>query len=105
MMDGYSMSGWAWLLMTLGMLGFWALVAVVAVALFRRPGGRDQQKQPGAAGLVADAGEEGQPWWRALPTARDPLLGAVDLRGPTTSAIPSRPGSRTPASRPGSSTR
>jgi hypothetical protein len=26
MMDGYSMSGWAWLLMTLGMLGFWGLL-------------------------------------------------------------------------------
>jgi hypothetical protein len=36
------MSGWAWLLMTLGILGFWALVAMVAVALLRRPGQRDQ---------------------------------------------------------------
>jgi putative membrane protein len=33
-------------LMTLGMLGFWALVAVVAVALLRRPGPPDQQPQP-----------------------------------------------------------
>jgi putative membrane protein len=58
MMDGYSMSGWAWLLMTLGMLGFWALVAVVAVALFRRPGGRDhgrdQQQPPGAEEILAE---------------------------------------------------
>src|SRR5215218_6513579 len=46
MMNGYSMSGWGWLLMTLGMLGFWALVAVVAVALLRRPGQPDQQPQP-----------------------------------------------------------
>jgi putative membrane protein len=46
MMNGYAMSGWGWLLMTLGMLGFWALVAVVALALLRRPGQPDQQRQP-----------------------------------------------------------
>ena len=54
MMDGYSMSGWAWLLMTLGMLGFWALVAVLAVALFRRPGERDQQQRPGGEEILAE---------------------------------------------------
>jgi hypothetical protein len=43
MMDGYSMSGWGWLLMTLGMLGFWSLVAVLALALLRRPSQPDQQ--------------------------------------------------------------
>ena len=53
MMDGYSMSGWAWLLMTLGKLGFCALVAEVAVALFRRPGGREQQL-PGAEEILAE---------------------------------------------------
>jgi putative membrane protein len=46
MMDGYAMSGWGWLLMTLGLLGFWVLLAVVAVALLRRPGQPDQQRQP-----------------------------------------------------------
>ena len=46
MMNGYAMSGWGWLLMTLGMLGFWALVAVVAVTLLRRPGQPNQQRQP-----------------------------------------------------------
>ena len=46
MMNGYAMSGWGWLLMTLGMLGFWALVAVVAVALLRRPDQPDQQPHP-----------------------------------------------------------
>ena len=46
MMNGYAMSGWGWLLMTLGMLGFWALVAVLALALLRRPGQSDQQRQP-----------------------------------------------------------
>jgi hypothetical protein len=34
-----------------------------------------------AAELVADADEDGQQRWRALPTARDPLLEAVDLHG------------------------
>ena len=46
MMNGYAMSGWGWLLMTLGMLGFWALVAVVTVALLRRPGQPDQEPPP-----------------------------------------------------------
>jgi putative membrane protein len=47
MMNGYAVSSWGWLLMTLGMLGFWALVAVLALALLRRPGQPDQQPQPG----------------------------------------------------------
>jgi integrase len=34
-----------------------------------------------AAELVADADRDGQQRWRALPTARNPLLEAVDLRG------------------------
>ena len=46
MMNGYTMSGWGWLLMTMGMLGFWALVAVLAFALLRRPGQPHQQPQP-----------------------------------------------------------
>lgn len=46
-MNGYAMSGWGWLLVTLGMLGFWALVAVLALALLRRSGQPDQQPQPG----------------------------------------------------------
>jgi putative membrane protein len=53
-MDGYSISGWAWLLMTVGMLSFWALVAVLAVALLRHPGGRDQQQRPGAEEILAE---------------------------------------------------
>jgi len=32
--------------MTLGMLGFWALVAVLALALLRRPGPSHQQPPP-----------------------------------------------------------
>jgi putative membrane protein len=46
MMNGDAMSGWGWLLMTLGMLGFWALVAVLALAPLRRPGQPPQQPQP-----------------------------------------------------------
>ena len=59
MMNGYTMSGLGWLLMTLGMLGFWALVAVVTVALLRRPGPPDpqpppdQQPPPGAQEILA----------------------------------------------------
>jgi hypothetical protein len=34
-----------------------------------------------AAKLVADAGEDGHKPWRALPTAHNPLLEAVDLHG------------------------
>jgi integrase len=34
-----------------------------------------------AAELVTDADGDGQPGWRALPRARDPLLEAVDLHG------------------------
>ena len=61
MMNGYTMSAWGWLLMTLGMLGFWALVAVVVgVALLRRPGQPDQQPppdqqpRPGAEEILAE---------------------------------------------------
>ena len=58
MMNGYAMSGWGWLLMTLGLLGFWALVAVLALALLRRPGPfhqqpPDQQPRPGAEEILA----------------------------------------------------
>jgi hypothetical protein len=34
-----------------------------------------------AAGLAAEVGEEAEKRWLALPTVRDPLLEAVDLRG------------------------
>ena len=54
MMNGYAMSGWGWLLMTLGMLGFWTLVAVLALALLRRPGQPDPQPRPGAEEILAE---------------------------------------------------
>jgi putative membrane protein len=54
MMNGYDMSGWGWLLMTLGMLGFWALVAVIALALLRRPGQPDQRPRLGAEEILAE---------------------------------------------------
>jgi putative membrane protein len=53
MMNGYAMSGCGWLLMTLGLLRFWALVAVLALALLRHPGQPDQQPQPGAEEIMA----------------------------------------------------
>jgi putative membrane protein len=53
MMNGYAVSGWGWLLMTLGLLRFWALVAVLALALLRHPGQPDQQPQPGAEEIMA----------------------------------------------------
>ena len=53
MMNGYAMSAWGWLLMTLGLLGFWALVAVLALALLGAPGQPDQQPQPGAEEIMA----------------------------------------------------
>jgi putative membrane protein len=74
MMDGYAMSGWAWLLMTLGMLGFWALVAVVAVALLRVPGQRDQQQRPGAEDLLAERlarGEIAEEYRQRLQTLQE----------------------------------
>jgi hypothetical protein len=46
MMNGYAMSGWGWLLMTLGLLGFWALVAVLALALLRRPASPTSSRSP-----------------------------------------------------------
>jgi putative membrane protein len=66
MMNGDAMSGWGWLLMTLGMLGFWALIAVLALTLLRRPGQPHQQRQPdqpataepgGGPGLATGRGE------------------------------------------------
>jgi putative membrane protein len=53
MMNGYAVSGWGWLLMVLGTLSFWALVAVLALALLRRPGQADRQP-PGAEEVLAE---------------------------------------------------
>ena len=67
MMNGYAMSGWGWLLMTLGMLGFWALVAVLALALLRRPGQPHQQPQPD------QQPQPGQPDQQSRPGAEEIL--------------------------------
>ena len=56
MMNGYAMSGWGWLLMTLGLLGFWALVAVLTLALLRRPGPPDPQPPPDRQPRLARGG-------------------------------------------------
>jgi hypothetical protein len=61
--NGYAMSGWGWLLMTLGMLGFCTLVAVLALALLRRPGQPDQQPRPGSVpGHSTNPGGRLQAW-------------------------------------------
>jgi hypothetical protein len=52
-------------------------------------------------GLAAADGAGPARHWSPLAPSGDPLLDAVDLRGPMTSGTPSRPGSRTTASRPG----
>jgi len=52
-------------------------------------------------GLAAADGRGPARRWSPLLHSGDPLLDAVDLRGPMTSGTPLRPGSRTPASRPG----
>jgi putative membrane protein len=38
MMWGYTNSWWGWLLMVVGMVGFWGLLIAVVVVLLRRPG-------------------------------------------------------------------
>ena len=93
MMDGYSMSGWAWLLMTLGMLGFWALVAVLAVALFRRPGGRDQQQRPDAEEILAErlARGESTPMSTASASRQSIRQPAGDDRAAPAHLAPARP--------------
>jgi putative membrane protein len=53
MMWGYPNSWWGWLLMTLGMLGFWGLLIALVVALVRRPGAADGQQHPGPEELLA----------------------------------------------------
>jgi hypothetical protein len=58
-----------------------------------------------AAELVTSTGEDGQQRWRALPTARDPLLEAVDLHGAHDFRHTFATWLRTPASPPGSSMR
>lgn len=52
-MWGYPHSGWGWLLMTLGMLGFWGLLIALVVVLLRRPGPLDRQ-QPSREELLAE---------------------------------------------------
>ena len=85
MMNGYAMSGWGWLLMTLGMLGFWALVAVLALALLRRPGQPDQQP---TARTSSHGPAPRRSWPSGWPAARST---------PTSTASACRPSRRPPA--------
>ena len=58
-----------------------------------------------AAELVASTGDDGHQRWRALPTARDPLLEAVDLHGAHDFRHTFATWLWTPASPPGASMR
>jgi putative membrane protein len=63
MMYGYGngMSGWGYALMTLGMLGFWALVAIAALALLRhRPAAGRHAPAPSAPQLLAERFARGE---------------------------------------------
>jgi putative membrane protein len=51
---------WGWLLMTLGMLGFWGLLIALVVALVRRPGAPDGQQHPGPEELLAERFARGE---------------------------------------------
>jgi putative membrane protein len=54
MMWGYPDSWWGWLLMTIGMLGFWGLLAALVVALLRRPDPPDQRRHPSPEEILAE---------------------------------------------------
>jgi hypothetical protein len=58
-----------------------------------------------AAGLAAEVGEEAEKRWLALPRSATRCWRPWICAALTTSGTPSRPGWRTPASRPGSSMR
>ena len=85
MMNGYAMSGWGWLLMTLGILGFWALVAVLALALLRHPGPLTSSRspasspRPGAEEILAERLARGEldpeEYRQRLQTSRRPPAG------------------------------
>jgi putative membrane protein len=57
MMWGYTNSWWGWLLMTLTMVGFWALLIALIVVLVRRVGPSDrppEQRRPDPEQLLAE---------------------------------------------------
>ena len=60
MMWGYPHSWWGWLLMTLGMLGFWGLLIALVVALLRRPDPPNQQRHLSPEELLAEGFARGE---------------------------------------------
>jgi putative membrane protein len=60
MMWGYPNSWWGWLLMTVGMLGFWGLLIALGVALLRRPGPPDQQRHSSPEEIRAEGFARGE---------------------------------------------
>lgn len=60
MMWGYPDSWWGWLLMTIGMLGFWGLLAALVVALLRRPDPPDQRRHPSPEEILAEGFARGE---------------------------------------------
>lgn len=55
---GHNMSGWGYGLMTVSIVLFWALVIVVAVALFRYLGGSGQRPKPPESGASGSSAAE-----------------------------------------------
>jgi putative membrane protein len=60
MMWGYPHSWWGWLLMTLGMLGFWGLLIALVIALVRRPGSPDQRPHSSPEEILAEGFARGE---------------------------------------------
>jgi putative membrane protein len=60
MMWGYPASWWGWLLMMLGMLGFWGLLIALVVVLVRRPSPPDQRPHLSPEDLLAERFARGE---------------------------------------------
>lgn len=56
--DGWSW--WGWLLMSVGMVAFWGLVAWVVVTLVRSPGSPAASPRPSAQQLLAERFAKGE---------------------------------------------
>jgi putative membrane protein len=63
MMWGYTNSWWGWLLMVVGMVGFWGLLIAVVVVLLRGPGqsrGSDPGRRPDPEEVLAERFARGE---------------------------------------------
>jgi hypothetical protein len=86
MMNGYAMSGWGWLLMTVGMLGFWALVAVSPSPCCGAPANPTSSHSP-ASPISSHGPAPRTSWPSGWPAASST---------PTSTASASRPSRRPP---------